>query len=190
MARIRTFIAVDVANSVKSRLEDLRETLAAEGTDVRWSPTENYHLTLLFLGEILRNEIVDVCRVVTARAKKHKPFSLTFAGLGGFPNNRRPKVLWAGVTDGLEPLRALHADLEEGLLQLGTYRREDRGYTPHLTLGRLTKSEKAEDWSPILAKHGGWDGGNSHVGEVLVMASDYSREDSQYTVLGRGALKG
>src|SRR5688500_6792958 len=126
MARIRTFIAVDLAGGGKSRLTALQEQLGRSVGGVKWTRVENMHLTLLFLGEVGELEVVSICRVVQQRARKHTPFAIDVAGLGAFPNLRRPKILWAGITDGVPELRALHADLEAGLLDLGCYRREER----------------------------------------------------------------
>jgi RNA 2',3'-cyclic 3'-phosphodiesterase len=190
MARIRTFIAVELASGVRDRLAALREKLGGSAAGVKWVSTENIHLTLLFLGEVEQLEVVDICKVVARRAAKHTPFALEVAGLGAFPNVRRPKILWAGITDGAEPLKALHADLEEGLLELGCYRREDRGYTPHLTLGRLTQDEESEAWGAVLTRNKDWQGGSSAVDEVLVMASKLRRDGPQYSVMGRASLGG
>ncbi len=137
MARVRTFIAVDLDDAVKDNLAALQETLGRDAGSIKWTRVDNMHLTLLFLGDVAQLEVVDICRVVQSRSRKHKSFPFATQGLGAFPNVRRPKVLWAGITEGSEALRALHADLEDGLLELGCYRREDREYTPHLTLGRL-----------------------------------------------------
>ena len=190
MARIRTFIAVDLAPGVKSRVTSLQEKLGRSAPDVKWVPPSNFHLTLLFLGEVEQLELVSICRLVQQRARKHEPFQFDVFGLGAFPNARRPKILWAGITDGVEKLRALHGDLEEGLLDLGCYRREDREYTPHLTLGRLSPEDSAEDWAAVLEKHADWKGGNTPVDEVLVMASDMRRGGPEYSVLGRAPLSG
>jgi 2'-5' RNA ligase len=190
MARIRTFIAVDLADGVKDRLTALQEKLAQSAAGVKWVPRQNLHLTLLFLGEVEQLDVVQICRVVQERSRKHRPFTLEVEGLGAFPNARRPKILWAGVTDGVDELRALHGDLEEGLLDLGCYRREDREYTPHLTLGRLPHEDRAEEWGPVLAKHAGWQGGSSPADEVLVMASEMRRGGPEYSVMGRAPLGG
>lgn len=188
MARIRTFIAVDLAAGVKDRLIALQEQLGRSGSGVKWTRPENLHLTLLFLGEVDQLEVVSICRAVQQRARKHAPFAVDVAGLGAFPNARRPKILWAGIADGAAELRALHADLEEGLLELGCYRREDREYTPHLTLGRLSPDNRTEEWGQVLARLADWQGGSSPVDEVLVMASEMRRGGPEYSVLGRGAL--
>lgn len=190
MARIRTFIAVDLSDGVKNRLTALQEQLGRSGGGVKWTRTENMHLTLLFLGEVEELEVVSICRVVQQRARKHAPFTLDVAGLGAFPNLRRPKILWAGLAEGVPELRALHGDLEQGLLDLGCYRREEREYTPHLTLGRLSQDDRTEEWGPILSKYTDWDGGTTPVDEVLVMASEMRRGGPEYSVLGRGPLAG
>ena len=188
MARIRTFIAVDLAAAVKSRLTALQEQLGRSAGGVKWTPPQNFHLTLLFLGEVEELDVVSICRLVQQRTRKHAAFAIDVAGLGAFPNLRRPKVLWAGITDGVPELRALHADLEEGLLDLGCYRREDREYTPHLTLGRLSHDDRSEEWGPVLAKLSDWQGGTTQVDEVLVMASEMRRSGPEYSILGRGSL--
>lgn len=188
MARIRTFVAVDLAAGVKDRLIALQEQLGRAGSGVKWTRPENLHLTLLFLGEVGELEVVSICRVVQQRARKHAPFSLEVAGLGAFPNARRPKILWAGIADGVTELRAVHADLEEGLLELGCYRREEREYTPHLTLGRLSHDDRAEEWAQALAKQADWTGGTTQVAEILVMASEMRKSGPEYSVLGRGSL--
>jgi 2'-5' RNA ligase len=190
MARIRTFIAIDLGAGVKDRLTKLQEALGRTATGVKWVRPQNMHLTLLFLGEVEQLEVVSVCRLVQERARRHGPFTLTVEGVGAFPNTRRPKILWTGFTEGVDDLRALHTDLEVGLLELGCYRREDRAYTPHLTLGRLTHEERSEDWAPVIAKHCDWQGGTLPVDEVLVMASELRRDEPQHSVMGRAALEG
>jgi RNA 2',3'-cyclic 3'-phosphodiesterase len=190
MARIRTFIAVDLANGVKDRLVAIQEKLGQSGAGVKWVARQNLHLTLLFLGEVEQLDVVQICREVKARSRKHGQFTLEVAGLGAFPNSRRPKILWAGLADGVDELRRLHADLEEGLLELGCYRREDREYSPHLTLGRLSHEERTEEWGSVLARHADWQGGSSPVDEVLVMSSEMRRDGPEYAVMGRAPLGG
>ena len=188
MARIRTFIALQLARPVQARLRELQDDLARTTSNIKWVPTENLHLSLLFLGEVEQLEVVAICRAVKARAADHAPFDLEVRGVGGFPNGRRPKVLWAGIGEGVEPLKALHADLEGALLDLGCYRREDRAYTPHLTLGRLSAEDDDEAWGKRLAAHATFEGGHSAVAEVLVMASEPRRDGPEYSVMGRGRL--
>lgn len=188
MARLRIFIAVGVPASVTKRLTALQSDLAEAGTDVRWVPLENFHLTLLFLGEVDQLDTVKICRLVRQRARLHEPFRVEVAGVGAFPNLRRPKIIWAGVGEGAAELQELHADLEEGLFDLGCYRREERDYSPHFTLGRISGEESAEAWGKVLEEHQGWIGGGFPVEEVLIMASEMRRSGPEYSVVGRAPL--
>ena len=118
------------------------------------------------------------------------PFEMTVEGAGAFPTARRPKTLWVGVGDGRQELVALHDALEPPLLDLGCYRREDRQYTPHLTLGRVKGDAGGDRLSVALARQAGWRGGAVGVREVLVMSSELRKEGPTYTVVGRGKLAG
>src|SRR5215831_13551301 len=143
MARLRTFIAVDLGQAIRDRCVALQEALARTGTDVKWVGPDNLHVTLLFLGEVVDRDVPALCQAVAGCCAEIEAFPMSVETVGCFPNPRRPRVVWAGVGEGLQPLCALHDDLEVPLLDLG-YRREDRRYTPHITLGRV-KSEHPTD---------------------------------------------
>ena len=106
------------------------------------------------------------------------------------PTPRRPKVLWGGVTDGANPLQRLYTALEEEMLELGCYRTEERGYTPHLTLGRVNTPEAGFALAPELPKRMAWQGGRVSVDEVLVYSSEMEPNGPVYTVIGRAPLIG
>src|SRR5262249_29029996 len=151
---------------------------------------ENLHVTLLFLGEVEDRTVPDVCRVVADVAAGLPPFEMSIEGTGAFPNARRPKTLWVGVGDGRQELVALHDALEPPLLDLGCYRREERQYTPHLTLGRVKGDAGADQLAAALARRADWQGGHVRGREVLVRSSELRSEGPTYTVLGRGKLGG
>ena len=188
MARLRTFIAVEIDRAVRDKALALQETLARAGTDVKWVEPANLHLTLLFLGEVVDRVVPDVCRRVAAVASRHAPFTMSLESAGAFPTPRRPKTLWVGVGEGLQELVALHDDLEEPLLDLGCYRREDRRYTPHLTLGRVKGDRPDDALATALARQSGWKGGKVPVREVLVLSSQLRPDGPEYTVLSRARL--
>jgi 2'-5' RNA ligase len=99
-------------------------------------------------------------------------------------------VLWGGVTVGAEPLQRLYSALEEEMLELGCYRTEERGYTPHLTLGRVNTAEAGFALAPELPKRMAWPGGHTGVEEVLVYSSELDDAGPVYTVIGRAPLTG
>jgi len=109
--------------------------------------------------------------------------------VGSFPNLRRPRIVWAGVSEGAQPLCTLHDALETPLQDLG-YRREERRYTPHITLGRVRSERNTEGLAQALAKRGDWKAGEATVQEVLVMSSELTPTGPQYTVLSRCQLSG
>ena len=188
MARIRTFIAVDVGTIIRDRLIEMQASLAKEVADVKWVEPDNLHLTLLFLGEVNDRDLLAVCRCVSKATADRAAFPLEVRGIGCFPNPRRPRVLWAGIAEGAEELIALHADLEPPLLEQGCYRREERRYTPHITLGRVNDEQAAEPIAKLLPKHQAWSGGHTMVKELLVMSSELTAKGPTYAVLSRGRM--
>jgi 2'-5' RNA ligase len=190
MGRLRTFLAVDVGEAIQNRCVSLQEKLAATGASVKWVEPANIHLTLLFLGEVDERDLVPICRATSAVASQFAPIDLDVQGVGCFPNPARPRVIWAGISRGKDEIAALHDALEPPLLELGCYRREDRPYTPHMTLGRVEGNSSADRLRGAFAKFAQWNCGEASVEEVLVFSSELRPQGPIYTVLGRAALGG
>src|SRR5438876_8946645 len=144
MARMRTFIAIDPGDDIRSHLLLVQRKLAREVPAVKWVEEANLHLTLLFLGEVRDRDLSDVCRCVVRSVMGMNSFSIEAKGIGCFPNTRRPRVVWAGIGEGSAEAIELHDVLEAPLHELGCYRREERQFTPHLTLGRTKSDEPGE----------------------------------------------
>jgi 2'-5' RNA ligase len=187
MARIRTFIAVDIAKPIRDRTIALQETLARTGTEVNWVEPQNLHVTLLFLGEVDNREVPRVCQLVAGCTQKHAAFPMSVETVGCFPNPRRPRVVWVGIGEGAEPLCAIHDALEVALQDLG-YRREERRYTPHITLGRVKGDHPTDELAAVLAKKADWKAGEMTVQELLIMSSELTPKGPMYTVLSRTKL--
>ena len=192
MARLRTFIAVAIDKAIRDRAVVLQEALGRAGADVKWVEPVNMHVTLLFLGEVDDRDVPAVCRAVADCCHQHAPFTMSVETVGCFGNPRRPRTVWIGVGQGTQEVVALHDALEETLLELGCYRREDRQFTPHITLGRVKRAEGGplDALAALLAKKAEWQGGQVRVREVLVMSSELRSDGPTYTVLGRGKLGG
>jgi 2'-5' RNA ligase len=189
MSRLRTFIAVDPGQAIRDRLVALQENLARSGSQMKWVEPENLHFTLLFLGEVDDREVPDVCRAVGECCAGIESFEMTVGGVGCFGNPRRPRTVWVGLTEGDPEMVALHDALEAPLLELGCYRREDRPFTSHLTLGRV-KGDRADNrLAAALPKYVGWQGGSVAVGDVRVMSSELRPAGPLYTVLSRAKLR-
>ena len=188
--RLRTFIAVDVAPFTRDRLKGLQSQLAAIGGSVRWVEPGNLHVTLLFIGEVDPRETPKICQAVADAVKSIASFEFNVAGLGAFPTPRRPRILIAKIDQGADGLKQLHEAIEPGIMDLGGYRREERPFTPHVTLGRISRDADADSLAGAIAKFEVWTGGQTRVREVRVMASQLRSEGPEYSVLSRAKLLG
>jgi 2'-5' RNA ligase len=134
--RLRLFVAANVPDAHLREIEGLTEPLRAAIATARWTPLENQHITLKFLGATSSEDVPGVRAVCAAVASSHVRSRVWLAGIGAFPNLRRARVLWVGVDDPFRSLARLASDLDAGFRPLG-FAPEERAYTPHLTLARL-----------------------------------------------------
>jgi 2'-5' RNA ligase len=131
---MRAFVALDIPESVRASLAALVAKLRAVCATGRWVRIEGLHVTLKFIGEI-SPEKAGAIMTALAILPSGDPIPINFRGLGFFPNVRRPRVLWAGIEADSE-LAALAAAVEAALDPLGIAR-EERAFSPHLTLARF-----------------------------------------------------
>src|SRR5512138_974645 len=125
----RLFVALEPPEPVRRRLAamavELRRAAGRGADDIRWVAIENVHLTLQFLGAVPEERLPDVEEAVRAAAAAGRALSLEVRGAGGFPNARRPRVVWAGLAGDLTPLADVVAELGRHLAPLG-FPPEDR----------------------------------------------------------------
>jgi len=135
---LRSFIAIELPEEVKSSLEGIQQSLKTSGADVRWVKTDNIHLTLKFLGDIDEEILTGIIHVLQGTCRNQKVISIEISGIGTFPVKRSPRVLWTGIKDNGELIK-LHSEIEKGMASLG-FDPEKRAFSPHLTLGRFRSS--------------------------------------------------
>ena len=133
---LRAFIALDLPDGLKKEMEELLFHLKKAGADVKWAHPQNMHLTLKFLGDTPPDRIAHVKNFLEVLSRKQKPFVMHCAGLGGFPDLDHPRVLWVGVDEGEEELKALARAIESEAAEIGSPK-EERAFSAHLTLGRV-----------------------------------------------------
>lgn len=140
MAIVRTFVAIHLSDALQDALRRTQAILRTShgGSAGRYVSPENIHLTLKFLGDVDSSLLPAVYQSVAAVAARHEPFSLSLAGLGCFPNVKRPRVIWAGVATPGPQLTAMATDLDSALNRLG-FARERRPFQAHLTLARIKR---------------------------------------------------
>ena len=145
---IRAFIAVDVPPEVKNHLNSVSAALGSLDLDARLAPVSSIHLTLRFLGNVEASRVPGLGDALRCCARQVQPFPLAVRSLGAFPNRKRPRIVWAGISGDGELERLQHL-LEQELQQLG-FDRDKKRFRPHLTLLRLKSSRNLRRLSDFL----------------------------------------
>jgi 2'-5' RNA ligase len=185
---MRTFIGVPLSPAIRDRLVALQAQFAETGVDVKWVELENLHVTMLFLGEVDAREVLTVCKTVERVTTAMEPFVMRVAGIGCFPNPRRPRTIWAGIEEGSQQLVELHDALEVPLMEQGCYRREERAFTPHITLGRVKGESDTRVLAEAMKQQADWFAGQMTVTEIHVLSSELKKDGPVYTVMSRAGL--
>ncbi len=129
---VRTFIAIDLAPEVRERLSESQDTLKQCSARLTLVDPENIHLTLKFLGEVSPAQIEQITGVL--REIAGTPFDISLDCIVGNTSSR-PRVIWCTISDE-GACTSLAGRIEEALAPLG-FRREDRPFTPHVTVARV-----------------------------------------------------
>jgi len=132
-AAVRCFVALDLPRPVCNYLAGLAKQFGSKG-NVRWVPSAQLHLTLAFAGE-MEQANVEALRALLA-AIEVPALSLCLAGLGHFPPRGEPRVVFATIGGDVEALHVLYEQVATAAEQHGMAR-EERGFVPHVTLGRV-----------------------------------------------------
>ena len=140
MSVIRAFIAIELPPDVQQGLEQVSEQLKEQlgEKSVRWVPVSNIHLTLKFLGDVSANNLDVIKEIIRAEASLQKPMEFSVGQLGAFPKARHPRVIWVGVEAPPE-LITLQRGIEARTAKVG-YAPDQREFSPHLTLGRVSRN--------------------------------------------------
>ena len=189
---MRLFVAVHLDPALRPAVEAMRRQLVEawpRGQElVKWVEPHNLHFTLKFLGEVEEARLQGVLaalRVVEASA----PFRLQLVGLGAFPRPRGARVLWVGVGEGAAQLSRLAARVEDALGPLG-FPREDRPFSPHLTIGRLRVPAHHPELEAVLGRKSDVEIGSQSVQSVELVQSVLRRPGPEYTVVRSYPLRG
>ncbi len=143
--QIRSFIAIELPQNVKRGLEQIKYKVKQEGyAGIKWVNTEGIHVTLKFLGNISREQKIEISKILKETTKEISPFNLEIAGLGAFPDLGRPRVLWVAINGEVAKLTRLQQEIDSLLSSRG-FPKESRPFVPHLTLARLSDSMLPEE---------------------------------------------
>ena len=178
---MRLFVALEIPATVRQNLSALLDAFRAITKEPRWVRAENLHVTLKFLGEVAEAR-VGAIRSALGEIRSENPVALEFRGLGFFPNEKHPRVFWAGM-EALPNLKTLAADIE-GAVEGLRIPREKREFSPHLTLGRFERPRLPEALRKLIADHQQRDFGSLRTNEFhLVRSKLIKPTGAEYTTV-------
>jgi RNA 2',3'-cyclic 3'-phosphodiesterase len=193
MTVVRTFIAIDLSDAMRERIADVEDQLKVKcsAIPIRWVPVENIHLTLVFLGDISVLNLALLEDALQIELNGYSSFEINVGQIGAFPSNQRPRVIWVGV-EAPKELFEIQAKIENRLHHLG-YPREDRHFSPHLTIGRMARGGSPRDLkttSHVLHSLRIGFIGNELVQEICLFKSDLKPTGALYSRLATVKLSG
>jgi 2'-5' RNA ligase len=188
---LRLFVAVnlspDALGACGLELRRVELALGPHARAVRFPRSEGLHFTIKFLGWTPEETLEPIRAGLAQAAAEVPPFEVVLAGLEAFPSIKRPRVLFLGVSAGGEPMRELAARVEERLAPLG-FPADRRGFTPHLTLGRVKEPRLAARVGERFAAIPAQEVARFRVDQLFLMQSELSPGGSRYGTRGAFAL--
>ena len=184
---MRLFVALDIPEDVRNSLAALVSNLRPSCRSARWVRIEGLHVTLKFIGEASPAKAAEI-RTALASIQSRAPMPINFRGLGFFPSERRPRVLWAGIEAGPH-LAALAAAVETALVAIGIAR-EERLFSPHLTLARFDTPRELDALHGAVEKAGTLEFGATTAREFHLYQSVLKPGGAEYTRLATFSFAG
>ncbi|NCO33196.1 MAG: 2'-5' RNA ligase [Armatimonadetes bacterium CG2_30_59_28] len=177
---MRAFLAIELSESVKESLGRLIRQLQRTGADIRWVKTVNLHLTLEFFGEVPPGTVERIDEAMRTVAARVSSFTVRLGETGAFPNERRPRVFWLGISEGRQNVCALRETIH-GVLSVAGIAGDDKPFEPHITLGRVCSSRGTEEALAVLHTVPQEEFGATRVERVTLFRSDLRPEGAVHT---------
>ncbi len=186
---IRAFVAVPVEDPVVRRRLAGAHSLLPPLRGVRWIPESQLHFTVKFLGEIGADRVTAAkAATAAAAARAAGGVRLALEGLGAFPPRGPARVLWAGCGEGAEALTSIGAAVEAAFVAEG-FPREERPFSPHLTLARVKDPGAGKRLTRALPTIPPEPFGAVRVSSLVLYQSDLTPRGAEYTELLRVAIE-
>jgi 2'-5' RNA ligase len=178
---IRAFVALRMAPDVDDAIIAFVDRLKPLGSNVGWVKPANLHLTLKFLGAAVALDALEpVVSSLEHVAQSTIPFEVPTRGVGGFPDLRRPRVIWVGLES--PELSALAGRVEAAAIEAG-FRAETRPYSPHLTIGRVRTPRNWSATREALETSANLVFGKSRIEQLSLYRSILSPKGATYDLL-------
>lgn len=182
MEKIRTFVAIDLDQEIRGKIAEFIRQTGLHTPDIKWVKSENIHLTIKFLGNIFAKDHDKLYKGLEMALKDAEKLTLLVKGTGVFPNMKSARVFWLGVAGEVEKLNALQSSIENELEKQG-FPRDERTFSPHITIARFRSRVNPEKLQEILTGSKDLIFGEVNVTSVLVYRSDLSPVGPKYSLL-------
>lgn len=179
MKGIRTFIAVFPPPEIQEKIFEIQRTLKIDSSPVRWEPNEKFHVTLKFLGKVSATQQTELRHLLESEVGYHSAFEVTLRQIGCFPGPRSPRVIWIGSSRDQNVKLVECAEAVDTLCSRAGFRKEERVFHPHITLGRV-KGKISEDLLQTIESTT-FDELRFPCSQLLVMKSDLSPSGSTFS---------
>lgn len=179
---IRLFIAVQINEEIRKKLAEFQNALKKSDADVGWVAPENLHVTLKFIGSIDDGQVGAIGNILKETVSPIKPFDLDYTGVGVFPTEKNPRIIFADIIDAAGVLASIHEKLDNRLIALGV-EHEERKFVAHLTLGRVRSRRNVTRLIEKMLTFRTVHFGVAHVSQIVLMKSVLSPDGPTYTQL-------
>jgi len=179
MSTFRGFIAIDI--KVTSQIITFEKEIAKTGADVKLVEPGNIHITVKFLGDTDENHIDAIEQSIKESALAVKPFPIILKGTGVFPNQNYMKVIWIGINDEGN-IETIARAIDEKLEPLG-FKKESRGFSPHLTIGRVKTARNKDQLLKVIGNYNAVEFTIQNVQSITLKKSELTPNGPIYTTL-------
>lgn len=177
---MRLFVALDIPEETRSAIHELISRLQSVARAARWVRPEGIHITLKFIGGVEDDRLAEI-KEHLSRVPHREVIPVTLRNFGFFPNEKRPRVFFVGIESG-KPLAELAAEIETRLAEV-KIPKEERAFTPHLTLARFKASEGVAQMQKMLALMPSRDFGAMNASQFHLYQSVLKSNGAVYTKL-------
>ena len=182
---MRIFVALDIPAEVRARITAYMDRARGYAPQARWARPEGLHVTLKFVGDVSDAKVQEIKGALAAA--KTQPFAVKFSGAGFFPTAKSPRVFWIGVEGGEALSQLAHA--VDNITQALGIAKEERAYSPHLTLARAASGSggghQLRPLQYLLEKEALPQFGTMTAQEFWLYRSELGRGGAKYTKLER-----
>ena len=182
-SHIRAFIAISLPKEIKKFLYDLQGKLGKSGIKASWPKAETMHLTLKFFGNVNVSRI-DAIKACMIKAVEGIPIhSLYASGIGVFPSVKNTKVIWSGTRGQTDVLEKLVNRLEDIFFEDMEIKRENRRFSPHLTLARIKQPIYPKTVITLLQEFKDFHSDNFVVSEIKFFQSELLSSGAAHKII-------